>query len=169
MVWSACDFPPPPTDADLRNFCREGKIKYIGLSAISSATLRRAIKVAHVDAVQSDYSVAYRDVEGPAGTDLLATCKELGVAFVAAMPLNRGLMTATFASGAPLGDATDMRPAVMPRFQEANRAKNEVFVRQFQALADKLGCTTSQLALAWLLKQGDMIFPIPGTKHIKYL
>jgi aryl-alcohol dehydrogenase-like predicted oxidoreductase len=109
------------------------------------------------------------DIEGPAGTDLLATCRELGVTVVAAMPLGRGMLTSTFASGEAVGDSKDMRPRVMPRFMEANRDKNVKLVSQFKALADKKGCTTSQLAIAWLLKQGDDIVPIPGTKKLKYL
>ena len=109
------------------------------------------------------------DIEGPAGTDLLATCRELGVTVVAAMPLGRGLLTSTFASGEAVGDSKDMRPRVIPRFMEANRDKNVKLVSQFKALADKKGCTTSQLAIAWLLKQGDDIIPIPGTKKLKYL
>jgi aryl-alcohol dehydrogenase-like predicted oxidoreductase len=147
----------------------EGKIKNIGLSAISSATLRRAVKIAPVAAVQTEYTVISRDIEGPAGTNLLATCRELGVAVVVATPLGRGLLTSTFSKGETIGDIKDMRPVVMPRFQEANREHNVNIVSQFKELADKKGCTVSQLALAWLLKQGDDIFPIPGTKRLKYL
>ena len=109
------------------------------------------------------------DIEGPAGTDLLATARELGIAVVAAMPLGRGLLTSTFASGAPVGDGKDMRAKMMPRFQEANRDTNMKVVGQWQAIAQKKGCTATQLALAWMLKQGDDIFPIPGTKKMKYL
>ncbi|KAK0714727.1 NADP-dependent oxidoreductase domain-containing protein [Lasiosphaeris hirsuta] len=147
----------------------EGKIKHIGLSAISSATLRRAVKIAPVAAVQADYSPFVLDIERPTGGDLLATCRELGVAFVAAMPLGRGMITSTFASGQPVGDEKDMRVHVMPRFQEANREKNVKVISQFEELAKKKGCTVAQLSLAWLLKQGHDIFPIPGTKKIKYL
>lgn len=84
-------------------------------------------------------------------------------------PLGRGLITSTFSSGEALGDSSDRRPQVMPRFQEANRDHNVKTVSKFKALADKKGCTVSQLSLAWLLKQGDDIFPIPGTKTLKYL
>lgn len=79
------------------------------------------------------------------------------------------MITATFASGGPVGDSEDRRPLMMPRFVEANREKNVKAVSQFKALAEKKGCTTPQLALAWLLKQGDDIIPIPGTKKLKYL
>lgn len=149
-------------------FPSEGKIKHIGLSAVSSATLRRAVKIAPVAAVQVDYSVFVLDIEGPAGTDLLATCRELGVAVVAAMPLGRGMITSTFARGEPVGDSKDKRVHVMPRFMEANREKNAEIIGKFKALADKKDCTIPQLAIAWLLKQGDDIFPIPGTKRLKY-
>ena len=136
---------------------------------VSSNTLRRACKIAHVAAVQVEYSPFVLDVEGPAGTDLLATARELGVALVAATPLGRGLLTSTFASGAALGDGKDVRGKVMPRFMEANRDKNVKLVGEWQAMAQKKGCTATQLSLAWLLKQGDDIFPIPGTKKLEYL
>ncbi|MCJ1381395.1 hypothetical protein MMC17_004505 [Xylographa soralifera] len=147
----------------------EGKIKHIGLSAVSSATLRRACKIASVAAVQVEYSVFTRNIEGPAGTNLLATCRELGVAVVVSSPLGRGLLTTTFSNGEAVSDRKDSRPRVMPRFQEANRDENIRIVSQFNALANKKGCSVSQLAIAWLLKQGDDIFPIPGTKRLKYL
>ena len=86
-----------------------------------------------------------------------------------AAPLGRGLLTSTFSSGDAVGDSTDKRPYIMPRFHEANRDHNVKIVGQFKALADKKGCTISQLAIAWVLKQGDDIFPIPGTKKLKYL
>ncbi|OAA60295.1 aldo-keto reductase (AKR13) [Niveomyces insectorum RCEF 264] len=145
---------------------KEGKIRYIGLSSVSSATLRRAVKIAPVTAVQTEYSVISREIEGPEGTDLLATCRELGVAVVVAMPLGRGLITPTFTAGnTPLNDVRQR----LPRFQEENREKNMETLRRFGAIAAKKGCTPSQLALAWLLKQGDDIIPIPGTKTLKYV
>ncbi|KAK7739819.1 hypothetical protein SLS62_011208 [Diatrype stigma] len=147
----------------------EGKIKQIGLSLVSSATLRRACKIAHVDAVQTEYSVFSHKIEGPRGTNLLAACRELGVAVVVATPLGRGLLTSTFSRGDSVADGTDLRTRMMPQFAAENRDKNVQAVSQFKALADKKGCTVSQLALAWLLKQGDDIFPIPGTRRIKYL
>lgn len=110
------------------------------------------------------------DVEREVSTNLLATCRELGVALVAYSPLGRGLLTSTFAQNEiPKGDAADMRDALFPRFQEENREINVKLVNSFTALADKKGCSTSQLAIAWLLKQGDDIIPIPGTKKINYL
>lgn len=85
------------------------------------------------------------------------------------MPLGRGMITSTFASGEPVGDANDKRPHVMPRFMEGNKEKNVKIVIDFKALADKKACSVAQLALAWLLKQSDDIFPIPGTKRLKYM
>jgi len=145
-----------------------GKIKYIGLSSVSSATLRRAVKVVKVDAVQVGYSPFELDIEGVRGTNLLNTCRELGVAVVAAMPLGRGILTSTFADNTPL-DPKDMRPSFMPRFQDGNREKNVEVSKQWRKLAEERGCTSAQLAIAWLLAQGEDIFVIPGTKKIKYL
>ncbi|KAI1506625.1 putative aldo-keto reductase [Biscogniauxia marginata] len=164
--------PETPIEETMRAMAElqaEGKIKHIGLSTVSSATLRRAVKIAPVAAVQVEYSPFTRDIEGPAGTDLLATCRELGVAVVVSSPLGRGLLTPTFSKGEDLSDSTDMRPKIMPRFQEANRDENVKIISQFKTLAEKKGCTLPQLALAWLLKQGNDIFPIPGTKSIKHL
>ena len=116
-----------------------------------------------------EYSPFVLDVEGPASTDILATCREFGVTLVAYAPLGRGLLTSTFTQEETVADARDMRQAVFPRFMEANRDKNVKLVNQFKALADQKGCSTSQLSIAWLLKQGEDIIPIPGTKKIKYL
>lgn len=147
----------------------EGKIKYIGLSEVSSATLRRAYKVAPVDVVQVEYSPFVLDIEGAAGTDLLATCRELGVAVVAYSPLGRGLLTGAFHTHQSVLTDGDARSTNFPRFFAENIEKNAKLVAQFAELASKKGCTMSQLAIAWLLKQGDDIIPIPGTKKIKYL
>ncbi|KAF2714101.1 Aldo/keto reductase [Pleomassaria siparia CBS 279.74] len=164
--------PETPIEETMRALAElkaEGKIKHIGLSAVSSATLRRAVKIAPVAAVQMDYSPFLLEVEGPKGTDILATCRELGVAVVAAMPLGRGILTTTFASGEAMGDERDVRVKALPRFSVANRDHNMKIVNQFKALADKKGCTVPQLAIAWILKQGKDIIPIPGTKKLKYL
>ncbi|EPE29941.1 NAD(P)-linked oxidoreductase [Glarea lozoyensis ATCC 20868] len=148
---------------------KEGKIKYIGLSEVTSTTLRRAHKIHPVSAIQMEHSPFTLDIEGPEGTDLLATCRELGVAVICYSPLSRGLLTETFTKNEPVTDEKDLRWAAFPRFNENVRDANVKLVNGFKALADKRGCTTSQLALAWLLKQGDDIFPIPGTKRIQYL
>lgn len=132
--------------------------------------MRRACKIAHVAAVQAEYSAFVLDVEGPVGSNMLATCRELGVALVPFSPLGRGLLTTNFAQDdLAIDDKKDVRRALFPRFHDENRATNMKLVNEFKAFADKKNCTTSQLALAWLLKQGDNVIPIPGTKKIKYL
>lgn len=140
---------------------------------ISSATLRRAVKIAPVAAVQPEYSLFGREIEGPEGTDLLATCRELGVAVVCATPLGRGLLASDFGSKVEEGgnaDPSDLRAKLMPRFLAVNRAHNAAVVAKVREFAaDRKGCSVSQLALAWLLKQGDDIFVIPGTRRVKYL
>ncbi|UPL01224.1 hypothetical protein LCI18_012158 [Fusarium solani-melongenae] len=152
----------------LKELQDEGKIKHIGLSAVTSTTLRRAIKIAPVAAVQIGYSPFELEAEGAEGTHIIQTCRELGVAVVAAMPLGRGLLTTNFVEGTAAGDEKDVRWKSIPRFGEENREKNMRTVGQFKALADKKGVTTAQLALAWLLKQGNDVIPIPGTKRVKY-
>ncbi|KAI0478188.1 putative aldo-keto reductase [Xylaria cf. heliscus] len=149
----------------------EGKIKHIGLSAVSAATLRRAYKIAPIAAYQTDYSVFMRGIEGPEGGNLLSTCRELGIAVIAAMPLGRGMITAAFSNGTLLTDEKDSRAQRMPRFQGANGDVNARAVAKLAAFADaKEGCVSvSHLAIAWLLKQGDDIIPIPGTKQIANL
>ncbi|KAI1103141.1 putative aldo/keto reductase [Jackrogersella minutella] len=146
----------------------EGKIKNIGLSEVSSATLRRACKVAHVDAVQIEYSPFEIAIEGPEGTNLLAAARELGVAIVAYSPLGRGMLTGAFNNSESFASEGDWR-AAFPRFSGENFAANVKLVNQFKGLADKKGCTPAQLSIAWLLKQGSDIIPIPGTKKVKYL
>lgn len=146
----------------------EGKIKYIGLSEVSSETLRRACKVVHVDAVQIEYSPFILEIENSAGTNLLATCRELGVAIVAYSPLARGLLTGTLNSKESFSSEGDWR-AIFPWFSEGNFDANMKLVNDFKALAEKKKCTPAQLSIAWLLKQGDEIIPIPGTKKVHYL
>ncbi|KAL8737495.1 MAG: hypothetical protein Q9181_001625 [Wetmoreana brouardii] len=144
----------------------EGKIKYLGLSEISSETLRRAEKVCHIDAVQIEYSPFTMDIEDPA-IGLLDTCRELGVAVVAYSPLGRGMLTGTIKSPADF-EENDFRKHA-PRFSEENFPKNLQLVDKLTEVATKKGCTTGQLTLAWLMRQGEEIIPIPGTKKIKYL
>ncbi|RDW91536.1 hypothetical protein BP5796_02701 [Coleophoma crateriformis] len=145
---------------------REGKIRYLGLSEISSDTLRRACAVHHIDAVQIEYSPFTTDIEHPS-IGLLKTCRELGVAVVAYSPLGRGFMTGQYRSPADFEEGDFRKYA--PRFSEENFPKNLKLVDQISELAKKKNCTPGQLTLAWLLAQGDDIFPIPGTKKIKYL
>jgi aryl-alcohol dehydrogenase-like predicted oxidoreductase len=157
-----------PKNSELTGY-REGKIKHIGLSEASSNTLRRACKIAPVAANQLEYSPFDRDIENEAGTNVLATCRELGVAVVCYSPLGRGLLTGAFTSRESVSSEGDYRGMMFPRFSEENIDANLKIVNQFKAFADKKGCTSSQLALAWLSKQGGDVIPNPGTKKIKYL
>jgi aryl-alcohol dehydrogenase-like predicted oxidoreductase len=141
-----------------------GKIRHIGLSEISAATLRIAYAVHPITAVQLEYSLFERDtVEG----EMLETCRELGVAVVAYSPVGRGMLTGTFTSRSDLADG-DFR-GLAPRFSDENMAVNQKLVEQVGAVAAEIGCTPAQAALAWLLAQGDDILPIPGTKRVPYL
>jgi len=142
---------------------KAGKIKALGLSEVSPDTLRKAHAVYPITAVQSEYSLWSRDPED----EMLRTCKELGVAFVAYSPLGRGFLTGQIRKFEDL-EANDYR-RYSPRFQGENFDKNLLLVKKLEDLAQRKGCTASQLALAWVMAQGDFIFPIPGTKRMKYL
>lgn len=141
----------------------EGKIRAVGLSEVSADTIRKAHAVYPLTAVQSEYSLWSRDPE----EGVLQTCKELGIAFVAYSPLGRGFLTGQIRTFEDL-DPDDYR-RFSPRFQGENFQKNLDLVSRIEQLATEKGCKASQLALAWVLAQGDHIFPIPGTKRIKYL
>ncbi len=141
----------------------QGKIRGIGLSEVSSDTLRKAHAVHPISAVQSEYSLWTRDPED----DVLATCKELGIAFVAYSPLGRGFLTGQIKQFEDF--ASDDYRRFSPRFQGDNFNKNLALVKKIEEIALTKGCSTSQLALAWVMAQGDSIFPIPGTKRIQYL
>ena len=155
--------PIEETAGAMADLVKEGKIKAIGFSEVSSATLRRAHAVYPVTAVQSEYSLWTRDPED----GILETCTELGIAFVAYSPLGRGFLTGQIKKEDDFA-ADDFR-RFSPRFQGENFQKNLHLVKAIEELANKKGCTPSQLALAWVMAQGDNIFPIPGTKRIKYL
>ena len=118
--------------------------------------------------MQIEYSAFDLHIEGLAGTHLLATCRELGVGIVAYSPLGRGLLTGAFNSKAAFSNEGDWR-AAFPRFSGENFDANVKLVNQFTALAARKKCTAAQLAIAWLLKQGEDVNPIPGTKRIRYL
>lgn len=139
-----------------------GKVKYLGLSEVSEDTLRRACKIAHIDAVQMEYSPFSMEVEE---LGLLQACRELGVALVAYSPLGRGFLTGSIRSRNDLEEG-DFR-TFAPRFSEENFHKNLELVDTLKKLADKKGCTTGQLTLAWLMASDPLVFPIPGTTKIK--
>jgi aryl-alcohol dehydrogenase-like predicted oxidoreductase len=157
------DTPIEETVGAMGQLVTAGKIKGIGLSEVSAATLRRAHATFPVSAVQSEYSLFTRDPE----EEILPLCKELGIAFVPYSPLGRGFLTGQIKSFEDF-DATDYR-RFSPRFQGDNFKKNLALVKKIENIAQQKGCTPSQLALAWVMAQGDFLFPIPGTKHIKYL
>ena len=137
---------------------KEGKIKYIGLSEVSSETLRRAHAIHPISCVQMEYSPFAMDIEDP-NIALLKTCRELGVATVAYSPLGRGFLTGAYKSPADFEEG-DFRQYA-PRYSEENFPKNLELVKYLQELASKKGCTSGQLSLSWLIAQGDDIFPIP--------
>lgn len=143
---------------------QQGKVRYLGLSEASAATLERAHKVHPISALQSEYSLWSRDQQD---NGCLATCQRLGIAFVPYSPLGRGFLTGALKS--PDDFAADDYRRFSPRFQAENFTKNLQLVKQVQALALEKGVTAGQLALAWVLAQGDYIIPIPGTKQRKYL
>lgn len=138
-------------------------------SEISSATLRRACKVTHIDAVQVEYSAFVTSIEDFRGSDLLATARELGVAIVAYSPLGRGILTGTITSRESISGEGELRGKWCPMSSEGNLEPNLKLIEKFRRIADAKNCTLGQLAIAWLLKQGDDIIPIPGTKKIRYL
>ena len=141
----------------------QGKVRFLGLSEAAPATIRRANAVHPITALQSEYSLWSRDVED----EILPTCRELGIGFVAYSPLGRGFLTGRFRTFEEL-PADDYRRN-QPRFQGANFQKNLDLVSHIEQLAKRKQCTPSQLALAWLLAQGQDVVPIPGTKRVKYL
>ncbi|MGB6440596.1 MAG: aldo/keto reductase [Methyloceanibacter sp.] len=140
-----------------------GKVRFLGLSEAASDTIRRAQKVNPIAALQTEYSLWSRDPEG----ELLDTVRELGIGFVAYSPLGRGFLTGKITSLNDLAD-NDWRRS-MPRFEQENFGRNLELVERIKALAARKGCSPAQLALAWVLAQGDDIVPIPGTKRRRYL
>jgi aryl-alcohol dehydrogenase-like predicted oxidoreductase len=140
-----------------------GKVGHLGISEAAPATIRRANAVHPVTAVQSEYSLFTRDPEG----ELLATVRELSIGFVAFSPLSRGLLSGRLTSPDDLAPE-DLRRD-LPRFEGENFARNLAVVEQLQRLADEQRATLSQLAIAWLLAQGDDIVPIPGAERRRWL
>jgi aryl-alcohol dehydrogenase-like predicted oxidoreductase len=142
---------------------RAGKVRYLGLSEASPATIRRAHAVHSISALQTEYSLWTRDPED----EVLPTTRESGIAFVAYSPLGRGFLTGQYKRFEDL--APDDYRRFSPRFQGENFQKNLDLVARVETIAREKHCTPSQLALAWLLAQGEDIIPIPGTKRRKYL
>jgi aryl-alcohol dehydrogenase-like predicted oxidoreductase len=141
----------------------EGKVRFLGLSEAAPRTIRRAAAVTTITAVQTELSLWSRDAEA----EVLPTVRELGIGYVAYSPLGRGFLTGQIKSPDDFPD-DDFRK-FHPRFQGDNFAKNIALVHEVEAMAREKGCTTAQLALAWVLAQGEDIVPIPGTKRVHYL
>jgi aryl-alcohol dehydrogenase-like predicted oxidoreductase len=158
------DTPIEETVGAMAKLIEEGKIRHIGLSEASAETLRKASKVHPITALQSEYSLWTRDVEE---NDVLETCRELNIGFVPYSPLGRGFLSGEIKKFEDLAE-DDWRRS-NPRFQGENFDKNLELVEKLEEIAKEKGITSSQLALAWVLAQGENIVPIPGTKHVKYV
>jgi aryl-alcohol dehydrogenase-like predicted oxidoreductase len=156
--------PIEETVGAMAELVQAGKIRHIGLSEASPETIRRAHVVHPVTALQTEYSLWSRDPE----ERLLLTVRELGIGFVAYSPLGRGFLSGRFRSPDDVGQEGDFRSR-HPRFQGDNFDRNRKLVKRLEALAADMGITPAQLALAWVLHQGDDIVPIPGTKRRTYL
>ena len=155
--------PIEDTMGALADLVRAGKVRWVGLSEASVGTLERACRVHPVAALQTEYSLWTRDPE----QELLAACRRLGVGFVPYSPLGRGFLTGALRSTGDL--AADDYRLNSPRFQGGNFERNQQLAERVREIAARIGCTPAQLALAWVLAQGDDIVPIPGTKRRKYL
>jgi aryl-alcohol dehydrogenase-like predicted oxidoreductase len=155
--------PIEDTVGAMAELVKAGKVRHLGLSEASPKTLRRATKIHPIAALQTEYSLWTRDPED----EILATCRELGIGFVAYSPLGRGFLAGQFKRFEDL--AADDYRRLSPRFQGENFQKNLDLVAKVEEMAREKGCQPSQLALAWVLTQGDDIVPIPGTKRRKYL
>jgi aryl-alcohol dehydrogenase-like predicted oxidoreductase len=147
----------------MADLVREGKVRFLGLSEASPATIRRAHRTHPIAALQSEYSLWFREPE----TSTLPVCRELGIAFVPFSPLGRGFLAGTITAPETLA-ADDMRRR-LPRFQGEHLQRNLSLGEQLTSMASRKGCTAAQLALAWLLAVGPDIVPIPGTKRRTYL
>jgi aryl-alcohol dehydrogenase-like predicted oxidoreductase len=155
--------PIEDTVGAMAELVRAGKVRHLGLSEAGPATIRRAAKIHPIAALQTEFSLWSRDVEA----EVLPTVRKLGIGFVAYSPLGRGFLTGRFKTLDDLPPDDYRRHS--PRFQGANFQKNLEIVAHIEDLARRKRCTPSQLALAWVLAQGDDIVPIPGTKQLKYL
>lgn len=156
--------PIEDTVGAMAELVKQGKVRYLGLSEVAPETLQRAHAVHPISAVQSEYSLWTRD---PEENQVLATCRTLGIAFVPYSPLGRGFLTGALKG--PEDFAEDDYRRFSPRFQGANFTKNLRLVAQVEQLAADKGVKASQLALAWVLAQGNDVIPIPGTKRRRYL
>ena len=157
------EVPIEETVGAMSDLVRAGKVRYLGLSEASPQTIRRAHAVHPISALQTEYSLWTREPE----EEILSTVRELGIAFIAYSPLGRGFLSGEIKREEDL--APDDWRRTNPRFQGENLRRNLELVRRVEALAKEKGCTASQLALAWVLAQGEDVIPIPGTKRRSYL
>jgi aryl-alcohol dehydrogenase-like predicted oxidoreductase len=155
--------PIEETVGAMAGLVKEGKVRFLGLSEASAATLKRAHQVHPITALQSEYSLWTRDPD----QGVLAACRELGVGFVAYSPLGRGFLTGGIRRPEDLAEGDYRR--LTPRFQGENFARNLELVREVETLAARKGCTPAQLALAWVLARGEDVVPIPGAKTRRHL
>jgi aryl-alcohol dehydrogenase-like predicted oxidoreductase len=160
------DTPIEETVEAMAELVSEGTVRALGLSEASAGTLRRAHAVYPIAALQTEYSIFTRDIEG----EILPACQELNVSLVAYSPLGRGMLTGRYAvtSDRPAGEA-DFRGAMLPRFSEENFAANLELVKTVVAVAERVGAAPAQVALAWVLHRGDNVVAIPGTTKLKNL
>jgi aryl-alcohol dehydrogenase-like predicted oxidoreductase len=156
--------PIEETVGAMAELVQAGKVRHIGLSEAGPETIRKAVAVHPIAALQTEWSLWSRDIED----EIVPVCRELGVGIVAYSPLGRGFLTGRFTSTDSLGEG-DFRATAQPRFSEENLAKNQAIVEALKAVAAERGVTPGQLALAWVQHQGQDVVPIPGTKRIKYL
>ena len=155
--------PIEETVGAMAELVRQGKVRFLGLSEAGASTIRRASNVHPIAALQSEYSLWTRDPEG----EILATCRELGIGFVAYSPLGRGFLTGKYRSPGDFPEG-DFRVGT-PRFQGENLRRNLAVIERIEKIAAEKKCTAAQLSLAWVLAQGEDVVPIAGTKHRKYL
>jgi aryl-alcohol dehydrogenase-like predicted oxidoreductase len=155
--------PIEETVGGMARLVEQGKVRWLGICEAGPETLRRAYRVHPIAALQTEYSLWFREVE----RDIIPACRELGIAYVAYAPLGRGLLTGRIKTVDDL--APNDRRRNHPRFQPENLARNVKLVEELEAMAKGQGVTAAQLALAWMLAQGEDIIPIPGTNHVKNL
>ncbi len=155
--------PIEETVGAMAELIKEGKVRYVGLSEASSESIRKANKVHQITALQTEYSLWTRDVEN----DILSTCRDLGIGFVAYSPLGRGFLTGKIKNIDELPQSDYRR--FSPRFEKENLEHNLKIIQNLEKIAEEKNCSLAQLAIAWLLAQGDDIVPIAGTKKSKYL
>ena len=155
--------PIEDTVGAMAELVEQGKVRFLGMSEAASGTIRRAANVHPITALQTEYSLWSRDPEG----EILGTCRQLGIGFVAYSPLGRGFLTGRFKTPEDIPEDDWRRHH--PRFEGENFKRNLHFAETVKQLAAEIGCTPAQAALAWVLAQGEDIVPIPGTKHTRYL